>query len=51
MLSGYYDWQKKMQRAQGPISRTDLSLVSYPFVLDLSAKTDLSLLVKLAPGK
>ena len=34
----------------GPISQTDLSLVSYHFVLDLSPKTDLSLLVKLAPA-
>ena len=34
-----------------PISRTDLSLASYHFVLDFSPKTDcLSLLVKLAPG-
>ena len=30
--------------------RTDLSLASYHFVLDLSAKTDLSLFVKSAPG-
>ena len=34
-----------------PISRTDLSLLSYHFVLDLSPKTDLSLFVKLAHFK
>ena len=35
----------------GPISRTDLSLASYHFVLDLSPQTDLSLFVKLAPDE
>ena len=32
--------------SQGPISQTDLSWASYHLVLDLSPKTDLSLLVK-----
>ena len=39
----------EVQSYQGPISRTDLSLASYHFVLYLSPKTDLSLFVKLAP--
>ena len=39
-----------LQLALEPISQTDLSSASYHFVLDLSPKTDLSLLVKLAPG-
>ena len=34
---------------QGPISRTNLSLANYHIVLDISPKTDLSLLVKSAP--
>ena len=34
----------------GPISRTDLSLATYHFILNLSPKTDLSLFVKSAPG-
>ena len=36
--------------SQGPISRTDLSLATYHFVLHLGPRTDLSLFVKSAPG-
>ena len=37
-------------KQQGPISLTNLSWATYQSLLDLSLKTDLSLLVKLAPG-